>query len=75
MTECPLKMPWCMSWNYCTESAGKVDCVGSPLSNLITGDYGPLDFKANISRNGSRVMSPTPMNVIRKTVSAEKCIK
>ena len=27
--ECPLKMPWYMSWNYCTESAGIVDCVGT----------------------------------------------
>ena len=29
MMECPLKMPWYMSWNYCTESAGNVDYVGA----------------------------------------------
>lgn len=37
----------------CKKDSTAVASSASPLSNLITGDYGPLDFTANISRNVS----------------------
>ena len=35
-------MPWYMSWNYCTESAGNVDCLGA-CGIIISVKNHPID--------------------------------
>ena len=42
MMKCPLEMLWYMSWNYCTESAGRVGCVGTCDIIISVKNY-PID--------------------------------
>ena len=63
MMECPLKMHWYMSWNYCTESAGIVDCVGT-CDIIISVKNHPIDQSETCSDKKWQLQFPSIIAIV-----------